>query len=120
MSRRVWWEVALCGTDAAYSRHVKAGEPRDQACREAHALAESLRREEAAGRLERARILRKAHARVKQLKRDGEPVPLSLLRLERAYQREAARRKRERASRARRESLHSVIETARQERRQAA
>lgn len=29
---------ALCGTRAAYQRHIRKGEPVDQACRDAHAL----------------------------------------------------------------------------------
>jgi hypothetical protein len=34
---RPWWNLEPCGTAAAYRRHVRLGEPKDQACRDAHA-----------------------------------------------------------------------------------
>lgn len=37
MPGRPWWDVAPCGTDAAYQRHRYRHEPADQRCREAHA-----------------------------------------------------------------------------------
>ena len=35
---------APCGTDAAYHRHVRNGEPKDDACRAAHAAAKRAER----------------------------------------------------------------------------
>lgn len=36
MSGRSWRDVAPCGTDAAFQRHVYARRPVDDACRQAH------------------------------------------------------------------------------------
>jgi hypothetical protein len=38
------WRVRPCGTEAAYVRHRRRGEPVDQACREAAARARQGRR----------------------------------------------------------------------------
>jgi hypothetical protein len=34
---RPWWALEPCGTPAAYRRHVRLGEPKDRACKDAHA-----------------------------------------------------------------------------------
>jgi hypothetical protein len=39
-----------CGTDAAYQRHVKCGEPIDDACRDARNAAQNQRRAKAKGK----------------------------------------------------------------------
>lgn len=41
---------APCGTDSAYKRHLRYGEPADEACREAHAVASAKTRERRQGR----------------------------------------------------------------------
>lgn len=51
-------ELAKCGTNAAYRRHVKAGEPIDDACREAHTEATRQVRHAAEDRKVRARWVR--------------------------------------------------------------
>lgn len=36
--------LAPCGTEAAYHRHVRNGEPKDDACRQAHTIAKRAER----------------------------------------------------------------------------
>lgn len=43
MSAWPWYMLTPCGTDSAYKRHMRRGEPTDQACRDAHAAEEKWR-----------------------------------------------------------------------------
>lgn len=43
MSNRPWWNLEPCGTESARKRHLRRGEPKDQACRDAHAAEERHR-----------------------------------------------------------------------------
>lgn len=91
---RPWYFLEPCGTPAAFKRHVRRGEPRDQACKDAHA-AEERRRVDALRAAEaKTRLLRGSHREFQRLQAAGEPVPDRVAFLERRYQRDRKRAQR--------------------------
>jgi hypothetical protein len=87
VSGRPWWNREPCGTEAARKRHMLAGEPVCQPCKDAHAAEVRWRYQTLLRPRRRAAALRRAHARFTQLQRRNALVPTRLRQMEREYQR---------------------------------
>jgi hypothetical protein len=103
VSYRPWWNLEPCGCASAYARHVRLGQLKDDACKDAHAAAEAWRQKRKRGEAvtaaeARAARLRRVHAECTALRKAGvalADMPLPVQEGERAYQRESKRRRRQ-------------------------